>query len=731
MTLEASPLQITAPAHQAVVLSEDDSQDLVQLADLRSHPDVVIIDGSIGLRTELEQLQPALTPAELCAAPRWAWYPWRRTLVAVLGPLPFRRLRLDRNRNKITTVEQDAFRTLRIGIVGLSVGHSIAHTLALEGLCGELRLADNDTIELSNLNRIPASLLDIGVNKAIVVARRIAELDPYLHTDVLTDGLTEDNIDTFLDGLDLVIEECDSLEMKVRIREEARKRGIPVLMETSDRGLFDVERFDVEPDRPLFHGMLGDIEASSLRGLSTHDKAPHVMRILQTAELSDRMAASMVEIDRTVSTWPQLGGDVQLGGATVAAAVRRFGRGERLPSGRIRVDLADALDGLSASTGSVASGPANGPVPVDLTHQAPTTAVDAVVHAIQLAPSGGNSQPWAVEITPAGVDIQLVRSRTSAMDVEFRGSYVGIGAAAFNAQVAAARHSMLASLTEFPLGPDSDVAVSIAFTPGTDPGLADCYDSMVHRITNRNIGRRETLDPELVDRLHAVVHSAGAQLHLVTNPARLAAVADILGESDRIRFLTPVLHRQMMDELKWPAADRAALGIDVATLGMDASDLAKLAVGRRADVMTQLASWGAGAALGDNTRDRITASSAVAVVSVPGGTPSHYLQGGMAVEQLWIQAGRDDLGVQPVSPVFLYARSQADFTGLSAEFSGDLQDLRSRFEQAVGLGPYHVPVLVMRLSRGAPPPTVRSQRLDRTAVLSPFTKSISRRGGSR
>src|SRR6478609_495627 len=122
MTLEASPLQITASAHRAVVLSEDDSQDLVQLADLRSHPDVVIIDGSIGLRTELEQLQPALTPADLCAAPRWAWYPWRRTLVAVLGPLPFRRLRLDRNRNKITTVEQDAFRTLRIGIVGLSVG---------------------------------------------------------------------------------------------------------------------------------------------------------------------------------------------------------------------------------------------------------------------------------------------------------------------------------------------------------------------------------------------------------------------------------------------------------------------------------------------------------------------------------------------------------------------------------------------------------------------------------
>ena len=126
------------------------------------------------------------------------------------GPQSFRRLRLDRNRNKITSAEQDRFGRLTIGIVGLSVGHSIAHTLALEGLCGRLRLADNDRIELSNLNRIPATVL----------GHRDQQGDGGGPTDRRTRPVSADgclhlgrhraeSMDEFFDGLDLVIEECD------------------------------------------------------------------------------------------------------------------------------------------------------------------------------------------------------------------------------------------------------------------------------------------------------------------------------------------------------------------------------------------------------------------------------------------------------------------------------------------------------------------------------------------
>jgi nitroreductase len=719
------PAEPAADAHRAVVLDAAVPADAAVLRRLRRRRDVTLVDQRAGLAAELAEVRPAV--GDTTGGSTWAWYPWRRTLVAVPPASVFHLLRLDRNRNKITIDEQERFRGLRIGVVGLSVGHAIAYTLAQEGLCGGLRLADLDTIELSNLNRIPASVCDLGTNKAVAVARRVAELDPYLDTEVFLDGLTEACMDEFFDGLDLVIEECDSLDMKIRVREEARRRGVPVFMETSDRGLFDVERFDLDPSRPLFHGLLGDVTADTLRGLSTEDKAPHVMRILQTGDLSARMAASMIEIDRTVSTWPQLAGDVQLGGATVAAAVRRFGRGQHLPSGRVRVDLDRVLAALDTSDCAVPQQagpdvegrPAGSDAALDLTAVDPDPD-DAVVHAVRLAPSGGNIQPWTVTPTAdGGVDIHLVPARTSALDVAFRGSYVAIGAGAFNATVAAARHGRKATVTAFPDGPGRGPVVSVSLSPGTDPELADLYPAMVRRITDRGYGRARPLDPAVADALHAPVAAVGARLHLITDRAQVAELADVVAASDRIRFLTPLLHRQMMGEMRWPTSLSAADGIDVATLGMDAADLAKLEVAARADVMAELASWGggAGAALGDNTRDRMNSSSAIAVLTVDADRPADYVRGGMALEHLWILAEQHGLGVHPVSPVFLYARDDADRRALSGTFADELGVLQQQFGTTVGLAPSETPVLVLRLSHDTPPPPARSRRLDRDVVL--------------
>ncbi len=195
----------------------------------------------------------------------WIQYPWSGRLVHLLPEPEFRELRTDRNRNKITADEQQRLAAARIGIVGLSVGQASAVTMALEGVGRRFRLADFDTLGLSNLNRLRAATHELGLNKAILAARQMFEIDPYLDIELFPDGITDATLDAFLgDGpgkLDGLVEECDDFYVKLRIREAARARGIPVVMDTNDRGLIDIERFDLEPDRPVFHGLVAGLDA--------------------------------------------------------------------------------------------------------------------------------------------------------------------------------------------------------------------------------------------------------------------------------------------------------------------------------------------------------------------------------------------------------------------------------------------------------------------------------------
>jgi hypothetical protein len=271
----------------------------------------------------------------------WVYYPWLGIIVRTLPEPEFHELRTSRNRYKITPDEQRTLRTARIGIVGLSAGHSIAVTLALEGVGSEFRLADFDVMELSNTNRVACGIPALGANKAVLAARRLHEIDPFLDVRLFRNGITHENAEAFLtegSRVDLLVEECDDLALKVRLRELARRLRIPVIMETNDRGLLDVERFDLEPDRPILHGLIGDTTSRDVAGMDPQHRIEFVRRIVG-ANLSPRALTSLAEMGRSLKAWPQLGSSTALGGALVTDAARRVLLGQLNRSSRSYVDL--------------------------------------------------------------------------------------------------------------------------------------------------------------------------------------------------------------------------------------------------------------------------------------------------------------------------------------------------------------------------------------------------------
>jgi len=273
----------------------------------------------------------------------WAWYPWSGRLVHVLPREEFRLVRTDRNRGKIERPEQRRLFGKRVGIVGLSVGNSAAVTFALEGIGGAYRLADFDDFGLSNLNRLRAGVHHLGVNKAVITARQMYEIDPYLEIEIYREGLTEESIEEFFVGgdgrLDLLVEECDTPWAKIAAREYARDLGIPVVMDCNDRGMLDIERFDREPDRPLLHGLIGELKSVDVAELSRQARIDLILAMVDADRISPELAASFGQIGHTLSSWPQLASGVALGGALTGEAARRILLGSPCASGRFYTDL--------------------------------------------------------------------------------------------------------------------------------------------------------------------------------------------------------------------------------------------------------------------------------------------------------------------------------------------------------------------------------------------------------
>ncbi len=640
----------------------------------------------------------------------WVYYPWSARLVHLLDEQEFIELRTAANRNKITTKERDILATKKVGVIGLSVGQSVSVTLALERGCGELRLADFDTLELNNLNRIRTGVHNLGLYKAYSVAREIAEIDPFFKVICYTDGITDDNINDFFtkDGkLDAVIDECDGINVKIQCRQKAKELRVPVLMEASDKGTLDVERFDLEPDRPIMHGWLEhlSLDLEFLKGLKTaEEKLPYMLPMLGLETLSTRLKASMVEIENTLTTWPQLASAVTLGGAITADTCRRVFLDQFTASGRYFIDL-DRLVPDSRQRKEfdafVAPPPLTSAEMEAMVSEAfsllPTADlslnkedVTELVQAANSAPTAGNNQPWKWHYKNGYLFLFHERSRSASFgDFDDMASFIGLGAAIENLELKAAQKSIGTSVNTFPLKGNRKLVAAIRFAAKMSQVLykpETLARYIGERCTNRTIAARVAVEASVLDKLSAAVASVpGAELLIKTSENDLAELREIMGASDRLRLLHPDGHYEFYNkELRWNAEHSrvTADGIDIATVDITPVEQVGIKMVRDPEVAQLLVDWNAGDALKKMTFKAIDGSSAVGLITMPDFSPINFLEGGRGMERLWLTATENSLSIQPMFAAILhFARlNHGAGSGMPDFMKDEFNELYKRFE---------------------------------------------------
>ena len=175
-------------------------------------------------------------------------------------------------------------------IVGAgALGSVVAMYLAGAGV-GKLRIADFDTVAISNLQRqVFFTEREIGMPKCEMLRDRIVNLNSNAIVECFTSAVNTDNICEFTSGCDVVVECTDKIATKAMLVDAVGKVGLPIVLGgvrefqgqlcvfTGDSTVGYTDMFPVQPDTVLappgvfspVPGIVGSLQAAEVLKLLT------------------------------------------------------------------------------------------------------------------------------------------------------------------------------------------------------------------------------------------------------------------------------------------------------------------------------------------------------------------------------------------------------------------------------------------------------------------------------
>jgi len=137
-----------------------------------------------------------------------------------------------RNIGWLTLPEQQKLRRARIAVAGLGgVGGAHVLTLARLGIAN-FNIADFDDFDVHNINRQAGAFMPhMGQPKISTVARMARDINPEIDVRLFPQGVQPDNVDLFLQDVDVYVDGLDFFALPARrmMFAKCRAKGIPAL----------------------------------------------------------------------------------------------------------------------------------------------------------------------------------------------------------------------------------------------------------------------------------------------------------------------------------------------------------------------------------------------------------------------------------------------------------------------------------------------------------------------
>lgn len=137
-----------------------------------------------------------------------------------------------RNIGWVTKEEQQILKNTKVAVGGLG-GVGGDHTIVLTRLgISNFHISDLDEYDVPNFNRqAGANMSTLGKPKAAVMEETIKGINPEASVKNFDNGINEDNLDDFLDGVDIYVDSLDifCLDIRRKVFRRCYEKGIPTI----------------------------------------------------------------------------------------------------------------------------------------------------------------------------------------------------------------------------------------------------------------------------------------------------------------------------------------------------------------------------------------------------------------------------------------------------------------------------------------------------------------------
>ncbi len=585
-----------------------------------------------------------------------------------------------RNIGLLTIEEQEQLSHAKIAIPGMGgVGGLHLITLIRIGF-GIFNIADFDVYEPVNINRqYGARVPDFGRPKLEVMKEQALSINPYLELSLFENGINENNLDEFLDGVDLVMDGLDFFQFDIRRRlfNRAKEKGIYVvtaaplgfssalLVFAPNKGMGFDEYFNItkgmKPEDQYLAFAMGlaprptHIKYMDLKKVDLDSKAGPSLNI--ACQLCAGMAAAeAVKIILKKGKIKPVPYYVQYDPYLQKLRKGCLFMGNRNPWQRIKLKFVKII--LQKNKRIIKPEiPEKPAVKLISGDNIPESVIDYLIRSGIQAPSGDNCQPWKFERKKDHIDLYLDRKKDlSFFNVNQIASLISCGAVLENIKIAASSFGINTRIKYAAKEKKNDLAASVELSQ--DMVEKDHLSEFIwKRHTNRKFYEKTSVPSSFIQAMQSSIKDIpGAGLYFVTGRKDLKELGKIIYQVDRIRTEHRPLHEHVMQMIRFTEqeARKKRDGLPLKNLEAGFAGELFLKATKPWQVMNIVNKTGIGRMVAFHSYQGIVNSSGAALLSMDGMDDSDFVQGGRALERLWLTISSLGLAMQPMTAITLF-----------------------------------------------------------------------------